>query len=607
MSDSDPKNIDFTGARAICHVRRDATGVWNFCKTWYIYLLHLTSSVLFTIALFTLVDGRNFSVGTASRRGFELNQADVTGIVSTTLVVIRSIAGFGTTLLVWRLVTILLAKGQITLTEICRIVGSRNPWQSQLAKGRNLAWSVFTFIIVMLLWPPPLAAPLANSSLTWHPQKQEMRSGATSYRIKTVETKDRFSDFQYKHEIEMATLNAIATGVLAPDYAFTPTFNDSLLRRYVSLDPPMLEGATGTMTMPYFNVTHITWLNSSSYQGAHSIANASMLESPAHQFGPGTMGFWMPTKWTTNNTKSYAHVVYKGRRPISIQVGSLYKDVPLRNGQYANHTTPCPNWSAEFGALPNVTQWPMTWFYGTNPDGTANWVRTDCYMLANVNMTIGRYAARPVDLSLLGSSTGAHIINGTVPNRANATLQPDWAIIPTLDMMTDVMRQIFQLNATQRYRLDNLDGYVRGSLKHAYDATWSAMPFVLDDSFETVRVVPLESVIQARVNRTRVWIWLCMNLTLQIAAVAVALVQVWSAPGARMTRDTTLMPLMMDLRGVGHVNGDGLCSAVALGGSDRRLWRLRWAGEGGEGCGRVVFEGGKGEGESVGVPLLGLR
>jgi hypothetical protein len=204
--------------------------------------------------------------------------------------------------------------------------------------------------------------------------------------------------------------------------------------------------------------------------------------------------------------------------------------------------------------------------------------------------------------------------------------------MPTLDLMTDVMRQLSILNTTRRYQKNNTEGFVRGSIKLGYDATWSALPDMIDDSREEIRMVPLESAIRAQVNRARLYGWLAMNFTLQIAAALVAIAHRVRAPGQKMTRDPTLQPmmgvpdalkmrpkhvalcaeapcdrlflkhccllshpfdasctptmaaLMMDLDDVKHRGGGRLCSAVALGSRDKKLGKMKWKCGGGGSC-----------------------
>ncbi|KAJ4304923.1 hypothetical protein N0V90_000451 [Kalmusia sp. IMI 367209] len=570
--------------------------------------------------MLTLVDGHNFRIGSSASVGqhkWDLYQADVTGLMSTTLVAIRTLSGIGSTLLIWRLVSILLSKGEITLAELCRIVGNRLPLQSRFGSRTEIWWSILTIFVVALLWPPSFASPLANSSLTWHPQKQEVRASKTSYNVNLVDTNQKFDNFQYAHLVSTVSLKAISTGVLDPGYAFADV--DTTLRRYVSLDPPVPEGATGLMTLPYFNVTNIDWFDSPStsypdFPDGSDINNASMLQKPPDTWALGTVGFWVPKKWDLEDRLSYTPVVYEGKRNISIHVGSLWDDRPVNGGNNATIKTPCQTEYPEFGVVPDVKQ------YRVNTYVDDIWRRADCYMLAEVSISAGRYRQRAVDLNLLGASTGTHIVNTTIDLKTDGSLQlePDWAVMPTLDMMTDVMRQIYQLNATSRFRKDNLNGYVRGTLKLGYDAMWSALPSIIDDSQEEILITPLESVIRADVNKARLYGWLAMNFTLQVAACIVAIAHRVGTPGLKMTRNPTLMALMMDLNEVKHFNDDGLCNAVTLGPRDKKLGTMKWkdgdnAAVSGinfdkETCGKVVLVPVRPKDESAGSsPLLSLK
>ncbi|ORX96071.1 hypothetical protein BCR34DRAFT_578875 [Clohesyomyces aquaticus] len=560
-----------------CSLRRDDSGFKNAFKAWHIFLVHLAGCVVFIVFL-TLIDGRNFLIGSQSvsrRNGWRLYQADISGLVSLYVTIIRILAGVGSTLLIWRSISILLSKGQITLGELCDMVGKKILLRSPFQSWSEFVWSAFAIAVLVLIWPTSLASPLANSSLTWHPVKESVKDLKTTYNINLVETNKRFPQFQYEHLIQAVTLRAISTGSIDPDYSFVT--GETALRRYVLLEPPMPEGATGNMALPFFNVTSITWFDSpaTTYPGPPDVANignASMLKSPPDTWGAGTIGFWMSKKWENQDTKGYTPTIFEGKRNISVFVGSLWDDKPTNDGTLPNINTSCPSMTPDFGALPDVKQ------YRVNVFVAETWRRTDCYMLAEVGMKAGRYLQHSVDINLLGPSTGTHIANATLGSISDGapSLQPDWAIMPTLDMMTDVMRQIYQLNATSRYQKNNLNGFIRGTLKLAYDSTWSALPLIIDDSQETISAVPSQSVIRTEVNKARLFAWLAMNVTLQFAAIIVAIVHHFATPKLKMTRDPTLMALNMDLGDVKHENGDGLCNAVGLEKPDKELGRMKW-------------------------------
>ncbi|RYN72638.1 hypothetical protein AA0117_g8521 [Alternaria alternata] len=122
--------------------------------------------------MFTLVDGRAFRIATPAyffQRESGLYQAESTGFVSAALVLLRLVAEIGSSLIIWRLVFLLLGKTGITLVELCRVVDMRLPILSGFGSTQHLYWSLFAVIIVVLVWPSSIAAPLANSSLQWIP------------------------------------------------------------------------------------------------------------------------------------------------------------------------------------------------------------------------------------------------------------------------------------------------------------------------------------------------------------------------------------------------------------------------------------------------------
>ena len=111
------------------------------------------------------------------------------------------------------------------------------------------------------------------------------------------------------------------------------------------------------------------------------------------------------------------------------------------------------------------------------------------------------------------------------------------------------------------------------------------------------------------VNRGRLYAWLALNATLTVAALLLWTVQSTTAKTSKIVRDPTLVALATTMDAVCHYNGDGLCNAVALGGSDRKTGRVVWDHDRDESCRKLRFapQGDLFENTQTSIPLLSLR
>lgn len=125
-----------------CHVRADDAGIWNHTKTWCLSVLHLTTAVAVICGIIA-IDGHAFQIGFGSSLFvFEngLYQAQVTALISLALVVTRLIASSCSTLLAWRVLSLMLENAGMSLGEMTRLVDWRLPVHSWNRK--SWLWSL---------------------------------------------------------------------------------------------------------------------------------------------------------------------------------------------------------------------------------------------------------------------------------------------------------------------------------------------------------------------------------------------------------------------------------------------------------------------------------
>ncbi|KAH7153853.1 hypothetical protein DER46DRAFT_687395 [Fusarium sp. MPI-SDFR-AT-0072] len=154
-----------------CSIRPDDRGLWNACKAWYLFLIHIGLAVAIMV-LVIHIDGRPFKIGSGSTVftfHSRLYQAQVTGLLSLALVTLRLVAGTGSALLAWRIIFILLEKRGVTLVELTRLLSLRVLILPAVKTETSLRWSVWATAVIILMWLHSFAAPLSSSSLSWIP------------------------------------------------------------------------------------------------------------------------------------------------------------------------------------------------------------------------------------------------------------------------------------------------------------------------------------------------------------------------------------------------------------------------------------------------------
>jgi len=446
---------------------------------------------------------------------------------------------------------------------------------------RTSSRSFFTIIVIALIWPSSIAAPLANSSIQWIPSTRVMPSQVQDLAPPLLEPKKDWAALIYQETIQEIALKAATMGIRSPDFAgaFDRSHQESP-RRFLYLNPQFPQGGLGSMAMPTFKVVDVRWVpwpNELVLSMPDPLANGSMMERTLFARRGGSLGFLKPSKWQYYDSGKYEAVVYEGKKTVPILVGTIEKDQGTEDSQ-------CPNTTTIFGNLPTTSQLRI------RADVNDAWAAYDCWLLAEVTLTAGKFDRQICDIALVGASDNMHIAVPT--NESLVTelhVKPDLAVLPTLDLMTDVLRNLVLMSVGAEFRYNNIEGYIDGMLTAAYYSTYSALLYQLKSSNETASAVQMESVIRASINRTRLYGWLAMNALLSIAALMLWIV--WKITGvtSKVVREPTLVALTMDLDAVSHYNRDGLCNAVTLKGKDKKLGKMVWDKHSGVHCRRVRF------------------
>lgn len=552
-----------------CVLRADDSGTWNTFKAWYLFLIHLMACVLLFFMVAQCINDHTFKTGAPpSLFTSDLYQTQVTGLISLALVIIRLLAGSCSALIIWRTVFILLEKGGITLTELARLGNYHAPIIPRGGSKIQLLWSCWAVAVIVLLWPPGFAAPLANSSVAWIPSTRLLDT-LTPVSIGAVNQFADWAALSYEDMRMMTVINAASMAGKDPVYAFEPT--GLPLRRYFSLTQNIPANSTMNLTLPYFDVG-LRWIDAASDNRSQHVGDPKYADLANLDFSirdDGSVAVIRNDTWDAEKATPQAAKTFSGTKLISIKVGVLGVNDQLLDGSAPNQDSPCPTVSAVFGKLPDVGQQTTSYFW-SGPDGT--WAANDCFLVAEASITAGKYKGTDCTVSPAGADYMATCIVSHDPG----AVEGDWMTGLTLDFMSETMKYIVMLNITQPWMHDNLNNYTTGILTLAYHAAWSSLMKRLGNASEPTTTRAAESVVRATVDRTRICIWLAMSAMLTVSALLVAVAQ--NVSTTKTVRDTTLAALAMDLTEVTHSgHASGLCSAVTLSKEDHQLPRLKWA------------------------------
>lgn len=549
-----------------CHVRADDAGIWNHTKTWYLSVLHLTTAVAVICGIIA-IDGHAFQIGFGSSLFVVENglyQAQVTALISLALVVTRLIASSCSTLLAWRVLSLMLENAGMSLGEMTRLVDWRLPVHSWNRK--SWLWSLWATVTILLMWPQAFVAPLASSSVTWLPQNKIVDDSTPT----SMTTTGQYADWAARLYPDWRMRTVVAAAAMTgkdPIYAFHST--NLPLRRYfnnVSTDIP--DSSHVDMIMPYFAVD-LRWIDATSDNRTQHAGNTEY-QDVNQDFSVriiGAIAIVREQPWDAQKALTTQATTFRGTQLIAIQLQTIDGGRPLDDSRAAKNATECLKISHEFGELPDVIQHKSPIVSGETI------VAYDCYIFAEATITAGGYAAKDCDVTAFEGKSDPYATCSVQSD--DAKVQDHWLTSSSMEYMSEVLKYTVLLNYSQPWISGDLNRYTSGMLALGYHAAFSGMVKTLGNDTESIVFKASTPVIVASIDKPKLYIWLGMNFALTISAILVVLVQRGSA--FKVIRDPALSALTIDLSEVTHDGrAQGLCNAVTLNKQDRELGRLKW-------------------------------
>lgn len=552
-----------------CDTRADNSGAWNVCKAWYLSLAHLAACVLLLVCIEKGVNQQDFLTGqppwifTLPRY-----QAQVTGLISLSLVLIKILGSACSALLVSRTISVMLNQEGMTLVQLVHLENYRIPTRPRWASKNRLLWSSWAALVIILLWPSVFASPFVTSAVTWIPSTKlslDHLEIPTNLRNESA----NWDFLLYAEQRFKIVISAVSMTEKDPAYAFSS--KGKPFRRYFSSVQAIPANSTIDITVPYFDVD-LNWINGADktrFQHVGDSVYADVVSFGVDMRSDGSVAILRNETLNVTKAIPQAAEVFSENLIVSVKTNTLDIHEPLPDGSTPNKDTPCPTTSLSLGKLPNITQTEKHFFLST----TREWLGKDCYLVADASIRAGIYRGTNCTVN----PAGKDIYTATcTAQESRDHIEVDWFSRASVFFMSEIMRCIVMLNTTSPWMHDNLDGYTTGMLHLAHHAAWSSLVEHQGNDKESANATLAESVIRARVDRTRMLIWLGMCGTLTLSAMLVAVGERVSS--TKTVRDAALMALSMDLSEVAHSGRtSGLCNAVALSKEDRKLPRLKFA------------------------------
>ncbi|KAL8655823.1 MAG: hypothetical protein Q9226_002887 [Calogaya cf. arnoldii] len=409
-----------------CLTRSDDSGLWNVCKAWYLFLLHLMACTALVVGIIWL-DNHQFEIGEAPTiftTNYRLHQAQVTALVSLGLVLVRLVVSSSSVLLAWRIVFILLEKRGITLGELARLTNFRVPILPGKQSRKSLLWSVWAATTIILLWPQGFAAPLASSSISWIPGTRVLPES----KLTSVASFGDYADWPVivYHDARMtAIIASVAMTAKDPTYAFHAS--PIPLRRHFNSSQTIPGGSKIDMTVPYFAV-NLRWVDASSDGRSRSAGDSGAQDVNENTFGiraAGAVGILRDQKWDPWEAMPDAAKIFRGKKFVSVHMGTLLFGEELPDGSRANKDTKCPTVSDTFGKLPDVEQYQVG--IGNGKELQAY----DCYIFAEATITAGSFPAKACTVTT--SAGNAELYATCSTEREDNAVEQHWLTDLALD------------------------------------------------------------------------------------------------------------------------------------------------------------------------------
>lgn len=585
-----------------CQYREDDTG-WKACwADWGFPIAHFLGTVAITLILLEVVDDSIFPIhrGDFSNMDSQANvfplltQSAVTSIISLALVYHRLAAGSWLTLAGWRMAFIVLEVDGASLSDLNWMINYRRPpFQSQ-ALGREIHLLPTLWLISLLATPSLFISPLLTGAVNWIPTQLYQHSNETIKIPHPGPSNNWNENNLWSNNRMYEVYNAVGLASVATSLDFNLSF-PATSKRYFPWFPIMPPNSTvAEITLPIFRVNSfqpvrdkdeifedfslVDSVISDQNDSNQNFSTADNLFSIGTE--PGRLTLVHTKPWQASEPVGVTHEIFPSEdyseTTYEYPAATVVTERKLVVMAMQFHEGCTPKYSSVFGSFQD--------FYAYESVANSNH-RTDqgCYVFFYLNYTAGIIMCKNCPVQSDGVTPGGLV---TVSD-TSVQILPDGLVETAIAMMPDVLFYTNIANSSFGPTFNNVEGYVRGMLSIAYQASWNclARSFVNDssaDSFaETTYRRPVPGLV-AHLSKSRVVSWCILNALLTASACLLHFVQ--RKGDFKAVVKPWLTALFLDASSVVFSNIWGLCNARKLEKHDRGIHvKLECSGEGKEG------------------------
>jgi hypothetical protein len=417
------------------------------------------------------------------------------------------------------------------------------------------------WLILLLAMPSTLVSPLLTGAVSWIPNF-ESGNPTSIINITTAGQGKRWNQYNmYANNRFYEVLGAFGLSAIATTKSYSPNSTSIFRRRIPSISGTAINSTLAKATIPYFDIESLDWVMSVDQLGDDTALLQAVIGDPNY-----------PALNISNSRNPFNHGTDSGRL-------TLVNEVPWVPAPYLNdsvHTFVYPN-----ATLQRASKWVIvaTHFRESCASGPTYFGESSefyhydgaggCFLFARINYTAGVLTCTncPIVLDSIveaDSSTS----NSTSP----WTAEPDAMVEQAIALMPEVLFYMKIGNSSNIPLWHNLDGYTRGMLSVAYQASWNSLTTDFQANDTTTVLSPQYPVLVASITRWRVLLWLLLNASLTVSGVILAVLQI--SCQAKTIQNPPLSALMIDTSAVLQEDRNGLCNAAYADKRDAHL-RLR--------------------------------
>lgn len=299
-------------------------------------------------------------------------------------------------------------------------------------------------------------------------------------------------------------------------------------------DKTLVENAT----VPFFDITSFEWITETtkvpkgilaSVQAQNSgYLNISKPGSPLGQSLAGTSALLKDHPWNKSSSKL--------AEPIAVSetmFAALFVSREFNKGQGDKYK--CQTQASVFGPflaeLINVPSWNNY---------------SDCIAIAKLHVNAGVSHCRQTTTASLSPSDYLVYKSPGVLRDENKTVSPDALVLEVFAMMPEVQSLGAALGVNNQTMLNESEQYLRRSLTHAYQGTWSALAEFFSDYDHSVRSRARKpyQLLRAKVSIWRMYLWMAVNLLAALSGLL--LLQMQSSCKRKTVTEPIIAALTMD-------------------------------------------------------------